>query len=263
MSRLSMEEARVCIQNSCKDLTNEVGEVPIDGTVFSIIFREDFSLSKVFADIRKSSDEEYSDEYDFEEMVPSTEEEGDKTNGRDSVREEDEEESTGQNLSEKGGSVCSRKDGEVSNHSQQSFIFKGDPTSIGHKGSSDPIENAHVLKYVPPHSFNTPLALNVPILSSTSKDKDVAAVVQRNKELAISEVKSTGPSVELNKDISGGTGLGLCIDLGRYISTGEMGHKFSGILSFDKACSLVRSPRRRKKKAVADLGWNVECSRSY
>lgn len=35
------------------------------------------------------------------------------------------------------------------------------------------------------------------------------------------------------------------------------------LLSFDKACSKLNGPRKRKKKAVQDLGWNVESTRSY
>lgn len=56
LSRVSMEEARVCIQTSCKNLINDVAEVSIDGIMFPISFCEDPSFSKVLVDRRINKD---------------------------------------------------------------------------------------------------------------------------------------------------------------------------------------------------------------
>lgn len=122
-----------------------------------------------------------------------------------------------------------------------------------------------MLTTVPPHAFNASIALNVPLFETTIKVKEGKSMDQRNKELSCSVMKSVGPSVELLNNtcggsvgpvvelinnLCGGTGAGNNVDLGRKESTVELGLNDTTLLSFDKACSLVRSPSRRKKKAV-------------
>lgn len=150
-------------------------------------------------------------------------------------------------------------DGGVYVHRQQNFIIKEDSTCIGHKGSSDPIENVQVLEDVPSHAMNAPYAFIEQIMPMTLNANDV----ESNKETIVSDLNSTGSSLELNSGENSGTGLGFFVDPGREVTSVSLGHKHMGLLSFDKACSIVRNLRRRNKKVLADLGWNVECSRSY
>lgn len=58
LARLSMEEARVCIKTSCKELINDFINVVVDRVAFIIKMREDHSLMKEEVVGRKTMDEE-------------------------------------------------------------------------------------------------------------------------------------------------------------------------------------------------------------
>lgn len=59
MTRLNMEEARVCIKSECKVLIYEEVNVSIEGKVFAIHMREDPPLMKAEVVERKCLEEEF------------------------------------------------------------------------------------------------------------------------------------------------------------------------------------------------------------
>lgn len=248
------------IKTSSKNLIHEDVVVSVDGIDLNILMREESLASNLCVAKCKGRDEVYYEEEESEGAYSTAEEEED-GGGRES--EGVDEESLGQSQLEKGGSEQSRNDGDVSEHSQQNFTIREAASCLRQKGVSDPIENVQSSEEGPHHAINVPHAFIKHNICLTFNVVDVYNVAQSSKATIVNVSISSGSTTNFNSGEKGGSGLEINVDLRRNVPSIGLGLKDMGLLSFDKSCSLVRNPRRRKKKVLAYLGSNVEFSKSY
>lgn len=155
------------------------------------------------------------------------------------------------------------------------YTFKENLSTIGKKAFADKIDKGNEERDSAEKALKE---LNVEQLLNKSKDTNGGE--ETEGKLMVSKLrKRTGSNVTKKKEAfgkdQGGTevlkviqensGAGLDKESEGDCSgpVAHVGPEENNLISFDMACRLIKSPKRKKKKAVANLGRIVENSKSY
>lgn len=118
--------------------------------------------------------------------------------------------------------------------------------SLIEKNLTKPIKESHVLKESSQEAISSARAF-----SEYSSSKNCGPM-KRN----LCGLRDDGPTVQMGQE-------GNMCGMGNVGPTTQVVQNGNTLISFDQAYSNLNGPRKRKKKAVNGLGWNVENSRSY